>query len=135
MNAEAKSLLNWASEQKHFCARAMLRAVSATTLVKHRPAMEQTIRPARGSILASPEMAAYDPKPDYFFHWLRDSAIVADALREAIEDGALGPSAVEHLVDFVAFSLKLCRLDGPTFLRQGGYPEAIEPSFQQHVRS
>jgi len=135
MNAEANGLLNWASEQKHFCARAMLRAVSATTLVKHRPAMGQTIRPARGSILASPEMAAYDPKPDYFFHWLRDSAIVADALREALEDGTLESCAIEHLVDFVHFSLKLCRLDGPTFLRQGGYPETVEPSFQEHVRS
>ena len=135
MGEDAGGFSEWTREQNRFCATAMLRAVSATTLVKHRPAMGQTIRPARGSIVASPEMAAYDPKPDYFFHWLRDSAIVADALREAIEDGALGPSAVEHLVDFVAFSLKLCRLDGPTFLRQGGYPEAIEPSFQQHVRS
>jgi len=135
MGEDAGGFSEWTREQNRFCATAMLRAVSATTLVKHRPAMGQTIRPARGSIVASPEMAAYDPKPDYFFHWLRDSAIVADALREAIEDGALGPSAVEQLVDFVAFSLKLCRLDGPTFLRQGGYPEAIEPSFQQHVRS
>jgi len=113
----------------------MLRAVSATALVKHRLALGQTIRPARGSILASPAMAAYDPKPDYFFHWLRDSAIVADALRQAIEDGTLESSAIEHLVDFVDFSLKLCQLDGPTFLRQGGYPEAIEPSFREHVRS
>jgi glucoamylase len=135
MNAGATPLRDWASEQKRFCAKAMLRAVSATTLVKHRPAMGQTIRPTRGSILASPEMAAYDPKPDYFFHWLRDSAIVADALREALEDGTLEPSAIEHLVDFVDFSLRLCQLDGPTFLRRGGYPEAVEPSFQQHVRS
>ncbi|ARN82888.1 glycoside hydrolase family 15 protein [Methylocystis bryophila] len=126
--------LDWASEQKRFCVSAMLRAVSATTLVKHRPGLGQTIRPVRGSILASPEMASYDPKPDYFFHWLRDSALVADALREAIEDETLEPSGVEHLVDFVAFSLKLCRLDGPTFLRQGGYPEAVEQSFQQHLR-
>jgi glucoamylase len=135
MNAQPSGLLDWACEQQRFCVNAMLRAVSATTLVKHRPAMGQTIRPARGSILASPEMAAYDPKPDYFFHWLRDSALVADALREAIEDGTLAPSGVEHLADFVDFSLRLCRLDGPSFLREGGYPETVEPSFQQHVRS
>jgi len=122
-------------EQHRFCANAMLRAVSATSLAKRRPALGQTIRPARGSIVASPEMAAYDPKPDYFFHWLRDSAIVADALREAIEDKTLEPSAVEHLIDFVAFSLKLCRLDGPSFLQRGLYPETVEPSFLQHVRS
>jgi glucoamylase len=135
MKAQPSGLLDWAREQQRFCVRAILRAVSATTLVKHRPAMGQTIRPLRGSILASPEMAAYDPKPDYFFHWLRDSALVADALREAIEDGTLEPSGIEHLVDFVAFSLKLCRLDGPSFLQRGGYPETVEPSFQQHVRS
>ena len=128
-------LLDWAHAQQRFCVSAMLRAVSATTLVKRRPALGHTIRPARGSILASPEMAAYDPKPDYFFHWLRDSALVADGLREAIEDGTLAPSSVEHLIDFVDFSLELCRLDGPRFLREGGYPETVEPSFRQHVRS
>ncbi len=135
MKAQSLGLLDWAREQQRFCVRAMLRAVSATTLVKRRPPMGQTIRPARGSIVASPEMAAYDPKPDYFFHWLRNSALVADALREAIEDGTLGPSGIEHLVDFVGFSLKLCRLDGPSFLREGGYPETVEPSFRQHLRS
>jgi glucoamylase len=134
-NAITTPLMDWVSEQNRFCAKAMLRAVSATALVKHRPAIRQTIRPARGSILASPALAAYDPKPDYFFHWLRDSAIVADALRETIEDAMLGPSTIEHLVDFVAFSLKLCRLDGPAFLRESLYPEAVEPSFQEHVRS
>ena len=128
-------LLFWAYEQKRFCVKGMLRAVSATTLIKQRPAMAQSIRPALGSILASPEMAAYDPKPDYFFHWLRDSALVADALREAIEDGTLEPAGVEHLVDFVGFSLKISRLDGPSFLRRGGYPDVVDPSFQQHVRS
>ncbi|MEK4032061.1 glycoside hydrolase family 15 protein [Methylocystis sp. IM3] len=135
MNEVTPPLLDWVSDQDRFCANAMLRAVSATALVKHRPAMRQTIRPVRGSILASPAMDAYDPKPDYFFHWLRDSAIVADSLRESIEGAMLGPSAIEHLVDFVGFSLKLCRLDGPDFLREGLYPEAVEPSFQEHVRS
>ncbi|HTO80546.1 MAG TPA: hypothetical protein VMJ31_12295, partial [Methylocystis sp.] len=70
MKAQASGLLDWAREQQRFCVGAMLRAVSATTLVKRRPALRQTIRPERGSILASPEMASYDPKPDYFFHWL-----------------------------------------------------------------
>ncbi len=133
--AEPPDLLEWAREQQRFCVKMMLRAVSATTLIKQRPAVGQTIRPARGSILASPEMAAYDPKPDYFFHWLRNSALVADALREALEDATLEPAGVGHLVDFVDFSLKISRLDGPTFLQQDGYPETIEPSFRQHVRS
>jgi glucoamylase len=135
MLGKQPGLLHWAKEQHRFCATAMLRAVSATSLVKRHRALGQTVRPARGSIVASTEMAAYDPKPDYFFHWLRDSALVVDALREALEDGTLEPYAVEHLVDFVNFSLKLCRLDGPSFLQHGGYPEAVEPSFLQHVRS
>ncbi len=135
MSKDTEGLLEWTGLQCRFCATALLRAVSATTLVKVRPALGHTIRPVRGSILASPEMAAYDPYPDYFFHWLRDSAIVADALREAIEAGLLESTAIEHLVDFVAFSLELCRRDGPSFLRGGGFPEAIEPSFLQHVRS
>jgi glucoamylase len=135
MEERATELLEWTGAQHRFCVDAMLRAVSATALVKHRPAMGQAIRPARGSILASPAMAAYDPKPDYFFHWLRDSALVADALREAIEDGTLGPAAIDRLVDFVEFSLKLCGLDGPKFLSEGGYPAWIEPSFEEHVRS
>ncbi|MGD9659410.1 MAG: glycoside hydrolase family 15 protein, partial [Methylocystis sp.] len=135
MSQKLHELLEWTRQQHRFCAEAMLRAVSATGLVKHRPALGQTIRPAHGSIVASPEMAAYDPKPDYFFHWLRDSAIAADALHEAIEDETLGPSEVRHLVDFVAFSLKLCLLDGPSFLQRGGYPETVDPSFLQHLRT
>jgi glucoamylase len=135
VDEDANGLLEWAREQHSFCAKAMLRAVSATTLVKHRPALGQTVHPARGSIVASPEMAAYDPNPDYFFHWLRDSAIVADALREAIEGKTLEPSAVEHLIDFVDFSLKLCRLEGPSFIKDGCYPKTVEPSFLQHIRS
>lgn len=135
MNNDDKGLLEWTMDQNRFCATAMSRAVSATNLVKHRPALGQTIRPALGSIVASTEMAAYDPDPDYFFHWLRDSALVADALRDAIEDGTLEPSAIEHLTNFVAFSLDLCHLDGPSFLRRGFYPEAVEPSFRQHLRS
>ena len=47
----------------------------------------------------------------------------------------LEPAAIEHLVDFVAFSLELSRLDGPTFLQGGGFPEVIDPSFLRHVRS
>jgi glucoamylase len=128
-------LLQWISEQHRFCATAILRAVSATGLVKHRPALGQTIRPALGSIVASIEMASYDPDPDYFFHWLRDSALVADALREAVADGTLERSAIERLAEFTAFSLDLCRLDGPSFLQRGGYPEAVESSFRQHLRS
>ena len=31
-------------------------------------------------------LGAYDPEPDYFFHWYRDAAVVAEAMRELFED-------------------------------------------------
>ncbi|QGM48153.1 glucan 1,4-alpha-glucosidase [Methylocystis heyeri] len=113
----------------------MLRAVSATALVKERPSFGQTIRPVRGSVLASPETASYDPNPDYFFHWLRDSAIVVDALRTLIEEKALGPEAAGHLDDFVDFSLGLCRLNGPEFLQRGDFRARAAPEALKWLRS
>jgi glucoamylase len=135
MNDDADMLLDWANRQYRFSAAAMLRAISATELVKERPHLGQTIRPAPGSILASPEIASYDPNPDYFFHWLRDSAIVIDALRVLIADGTLGPEALAYLADFVQFSLKLCQLDGRALLGRGDFRRAVDPSFLVHLRS
>ncbi len=135
MDDDAGALLQWSDEQYRFSATAMLRAVSATELIKERPLLGQRIRPARGSILAAPEIASYDPNPDYFFHWLRDSAIVVDALRVLVEEKTLGPDAFVYLIDFVEFSLKLCRLDGPSFLSRGDFRKEIDPSFLKHVRS
>ncbi|PWB90141.1 glucan 1,4-alpha-glucosidase [Methylocystis sp. MitZ-2018] len=113
----------------------MLRAVSATELVKVRRHFGQTIRSAPGSVLASPEIASYDPNPDYFFHWVRDSAIVIDALRVLLAEQTLGSDATRYLVDFVNFSLGLCQLDGRAFLRRGDYRRAIDPAFLPHARS
>ncbi len=95
----------------------------------------QTIRPAPGSVLASPELASYDPNPDYFFHWVCDSAIVIDALRVLLAEQTLGSDATRYLVDFVNFSLGLCQLDGRAFLRHGDYRRAIDPAFLPHARS
>src|SRR5271169_3972801 len=78
------ALAGWMDRQYLLSATAMLRSVSAVDLVKERAAFDQIVRPVRGSVLASPEIAAYDPDPDYFFHWLRDSAIVVDALATLI---------------------------------------------------
>ena len=65
----------------------MLRSISARDIVKERPGFGQTVRPVAGSIVASPVPASWDPDPDYFFHWFRDSAIVIDAVRLLYEDG------------------------------------------------
>jgi len=70
------ALDGWIENEARFAAHAMLRAVSATGLVKERPGFRQRVVPRPGSVLASPVLAAYDPDPDYFFHWLRDAAMV-----------------------------------------------------------
>src|SRR5450755_2840038 len=101
------ALADWIDRQYQLSSAAMLQNISAIHLVKERPPFGQIIRPAKGSVLASPVMAAYDPYPDYFFHWFRDSAIVIDAARTLIEDGTYGSSAIDHVKDFVRFSLAL----------------------------
>ena len=122
------SLAEWMDRQFDLSAAAMLQCVSAVHLVKSRPAFGQMIRPTPGSVLASPTIAAYDPDPDYFFHWLRDSAVVVDALATLIEDGR---DLRGHVRDFVGFSLALNELDG----RNGRAPVAADPNFQQYLRS
>nr|CCD31971.1 Glucan 1,4-alpha-glucosidase [Methylocystis sp. SC2] len=93
------------------------------------------IKPTRGSVLASTEMASYDPDPDYFFHWLRDSALVMDALRVLIASRTLGVEALGYFVDFVQFSMALCRLDGRVLLRREDFRRAIAQSFRIFARS
>jgi glucoamylase len=101
-------LESWIARQQEHAIAGLLRSIS-TPVVKTRPGFGQVIRPARGSIVASPVPASYDPDPDYFFHWFRDSAAVMDALalvRDAV------PGSRRLFEDFVDFSLGLNRLDG-----------------------
>ena len=77
-------LEEWIAAEARLAAVTMARAISATDLVMERPGFGQRIIPQPGSVLASPVIAHYDPDPDYFFHWFRDSAIVIDALRVAL---------------------------------------------------
>src|ERR1700683_1375898 len=76
----------WITRQYRHSAIAMLRSVSPLGIIKVRPGFAQTVRPQRGAIVASPVLGAYDPEPDYFFHWFRDSAVVIDALRILFQD-------------------------------------------------
>ncbi len=112
----------------------MLRSVSATNLVKDRPGFGQRVAPRPGSVLASPIPAAYDPDPDYFFHWFRDSAIILDALRVAAAEGLEKRIAVDRLREFVEFSRSLRDLNGRELIRQGRFREKVQPSFVQYVR-
>jgi glucoamylase len=126
------ALDDWIDKEARFAAAAMLRAVSATDLIKDRPGFGQRVIPRPGSVVASPVLAAYDPDPDYFFHWFRDSAIVIDALRAA--EGLEKRIAVERLREFVDFSRSLQGLDGREFLRQRHFREKVQASFLQYLR-
>jgi len=84
---DASHLHEWLARQYPVSVAAMLGTISATHLIKERRGFGQTIRPLPGSVLASTSLGSWDPDPDYFFHWLRDSAIVIDALRHVIVEG------------------------------------------------
>ena len=103
----AGALNEWIDQRAEGSARSLKRAVSATGLTRRREVFGWTVRPAPGSVLASPRAAAWDPEPDYFHHWARDAATVmrlAPLLARRAEDGAWWVKAFR---DHVAFSLKI----------------------------
>ncbi len=141
-----ETLDRWIERQYRHSAAAMMRSISPVGIVKHRPGFAQTVKPSRGSIVASPVLGAYDPEPDYFFHWYRDSAVVVDALRLLFEDASVECAALSHFADFVRFSLSLQGLDGRRLSGPGTSPdsasgsssswrEAIAPDYRQYVRT
>jgi glucoamylase len=101
-------LESWIARQREHAIAGLLRSISAK-VEKTRQGFGQVIVPARGSVVASPVPASYDPDPDYFFHWFRDSALVIDALA-LVRDEV--PGSRRLFEDFVNFSLALSRLDG-----------------------
>jgi glucoamylase len=128
-------LEEWIAAEARLAAVTMARAISATDLVMERPGFGQRIIPQPGSVLASPVIAHYDPDPDYFFHWFRDSALVIDALRVALARGYLDRSAVTRLRECVQFGLSLLTLEGDTFLRRRDFRAAVQPDYLQFLRS
>jgi glucoamylase len=126
----------WIDRQYRHAVAAMLPSISAVGIVKQRPGFGQTVRPEKGSIVASPVLAAYDPDPDYFFHWYRDSAVVIDALRLLLEDGSVGSSdALEYFRDFVDFSLSLRGLDGRPLVAAPEWRTRVTADFAKFVRT
>jgi glucoamylase len=130
----------WIDRQHAHAAREMLRSISPVGIVKVRPGFDQIIRPVHGAVIASPIPASYDPDPDYFFHWYRDSAIVIDALR-LLHVGARfdsregGPEALTLFGDFVRFSASLSRLDGRQLASASGeWRPRIAADFVQFLR-
>ncbi|TDU25772.1 glucoamylase [Panacagrimonas perspica] len=130
----SETLDAWIDRQYRLSAVLMLRGVSPVHLVKERPGFGQSMRALKGAIVASPVLADWDPDPDYFFHWYRDSAIVVDALRLLHVSGDLGAEAKTHLADFVQFSLELNQLDGRTLVPGTTRRERAAPGFRKFLR-
>jgi glucoamylase len=130
-----ESLDQWVDRQYRHAAQAMILSVSALGLVKTRPGFGQCVVPAKGSIVASPVPASYDPDPDYFFHWYRDSAVVVDALRLLFEDASAGSDTLAQFSDFVRFSLSLQNLDGRALVAAPGWRQQVTPEFVKFLRT
>jgi glucoamylase len=125
----------WIEAQYAHSAQAMLRSISAVGITKARPGFGQTIVAAAGSVVASPVLGAYDPDPDYFFHWFRDSAVVMDALRLLYLDGTLEDGALAQFADFVNFSSALQRLDGRALTADASWRGRVRADYEQYLRS
>jgi glucoamylase len=121
----------WAEKEFRHCAAKLAESISATSLVKERPGFGTTVRPIKGSVLASPSSG----DPDYFFHWLRDSAAIMDAVRILIRRGENAEAWIQRFNDFVRFSLGLREINGPEFLNSNAcFRDKVIPSFLQYVR-
>ena len=125
----------WMEGQYRHSAHALMRSVSPVDIVKNRRGFAQTVVPRKGSIVASPVLGSYDPEPDYFFHWYRDSALVVDALRVLFKDGVAAQDALVHFADFVRFSLSLQGLDGRPLSQSTGWRGAVALDFRNYLRS
>src|SRR5438067_978559 len=128
-----ETLEQWIAREYLHAAASMLASVSACGLVKERPGFGQSVRPKAGSVVASPVLAAYDPDPDYFFHWFRDAAIVIDAVRLLYEAGHFGGEALTHFANFVSFSLSLKALDGRALVAAPDWRRHVAPEFEQYL--
>lgn len=125
---------DWIAEQRLAAARAMRNAVSATHLIRHREGLGWTVRPAAGSVLASPRIASWDPEPDYFHHWIRDSAIVLRAVPLAIKtEPEMREFWLRFIADFIDFSLHISDTErrGP---QVNTLKDRASPEYQQYLR-
>ncbi|WP_428313295.1 glycoside hydrolase family 15 protein [Hydrocarboniphaga sp.] len=134
MVSSPDGLEQWMAREYRYAARAMQKSISATDIVKTRPGFGTTIRAAKGSIIASPVLASYDPDPDYFFHWFRDSAVVIDALRLLLEAGEVGVEAKQTFADFLGFGLSLRQLDGGERVADKTWRSRAAPDFVKFLR-
>ncbi len=83
-------------------------------------------------MLAAP--GAGQGEPDYFFHWLRDAAVVVRALLVLDRQGRLPAAARARFVEAVGFDGALQRLDGEEAVAAEAWPPALLPHLQGYLR-
>ncbi len=133
--ADERTLEQWGQELAHVCAARLAKAISATSLVMNRTGFGQTIRPAPGSVLASPSLAFDAGELDYFFHWLRDAAAIMNAARILAKAGEGSADWAALISEYIHFSLELRKIDGRRFLNTSDFRAKTEPGFQQFLRT
>lgn len=129
----------WIRAQAQISAQLMTGGISATHLKKERAAFGEAVKPARGSVLASPVPASWDPEPDYFYHWPRDAAHVMHALSvlsERAQGGAERRQWNKHFADIVNFSVAAMKSSGEKpsaeFIKRAA---KTPPEFRQYLRT
>ena len=135
VSTHQNQLANWIAAQALRSADAMERAISATQLTRTRDNFAQIIVPARGSVLASPAIADWNPEPDYFFHWVRDSAIVMSVVADLMADAADARERARwarYFEEFVTFSLRLTVLEGESAVASLN-GERIRPEVRKYL--
>ena len=111
---DTNGLDDWIRQQLAISSARLLGGISATTLCRERPEFGQRMVPARGSVLASPVIANWDPEPDYFFHWTRDAAAVMRAVTDLwslADDAAQRQRWQQYFLDMVDFNLAISHAD------------------------
>jgi len=132
--ASAGALDLWGGGLARHCAVKLEHSISATGLVMDRSWFGQIVRPAAGSVLASPAASFGQGEPDYFFHWVRDSAAVMEAVRILARAEKPPSEWIARFNAFVRFSLDLRQIDGRRFLETAGFRAKTQPYFQQFLR-
>src|SRR5690606_26751613 len=97
----------WIERQLAISTERLLAAVSATDLSRPGPRQAQIMVPAPGSVLAAPQPTPGPDEPDYFFHWIRDAALVINGLLTLHGQGRLPQTACVRFAESIDFDLEL----------------------------
>ena len=132
MDPEPLVLDAWIERRLPVSIARLLAAVSATGLAHQGPRVGQVMVPAPGSVLAAP--GAGPGEQNYFFHWLRDSAVVVRALLVLHRLGSLPAAARARFAEAIAFDGALQRLDGGRAVASEAWPPVLLPHLQGYLR-